>query len=102
MAPEGNPKDRKMKTLLTAPGEKVGPSTSSGWCRFFAPDREGGQIITSAPSRAGREGGQIITSAPSRAGREGGQIIISAPSRAGRRVTKNLDHRAILIYRPVV
>jgi len=36
---------------------------------IFAPDREGGQTIISAPSRADREGGQIIISAPSRAGR---------------------------------
>jgi len=27
---------------------------------FSRPDREGGQIIISAPSRADREGGQII------------------------------------------
>jgi len=37
------------------------------------PDREGGQLTNSAPSRADREGGQLTNSAPSRADREGGQ-----------------------------
>jgi len=35
-------------------------------------------------------------------GREGGQIMMSAPSRAGRRAAKTLDHRAIPAYRPMV
>jgi len=34
--------------------------------------------------------------------REGGQIMMSAPSRVGRRAAKTLDHRAILTYRPMV
>jgi len=58
-----------------APGEKVGTG-------FSHPDREGGQIIISAPSHPDREGGQII---------------ICAPSRAGRRAIKNLEHRSIPI-----